>query len=171
MPKSTHIAILLFFAITFTVFYLYFTIRDVRKLQVEVKKLQNELGVVKALSATVGQIQSEMQQLSVPIIEVAPSADQAEVESSVDTAEIRNILDADADADDVEAANTEAEVKEEPEAEDEAAEEEPAPTLNPTTLKQLKLDELKELCKERGLSSKGNKNELLARIFESLGLQ
>lgn len=211
LDKKTHLTILFTFAVVFIVVYLYYTIRDVRKIQVEVKKLQDELSVVKTLTTTVGSLKTELEDLkntkhirtnidiaSLPLVETAmvqettpaslPMAREDEV-SSVDTEEIRDILDNEEaeEAEEVQETTSSSEnlpIVDHPHMVEEDTEEETkdqgvegtiedvleGTTITPEILKNMKVEELKELCRTYNLATKGNKNDLLVRIFEHLGM-
>lgn len=201
LDKKTHLTILFTFAVVFIVIYLYYTIRDVRKVQVDVKKLQDELAVVKTLSTTVGAMKAEIEEMkntkhvranidiaNLPAPSTVVSVQEAVQEtvqeesveadvqeeddvSSVNTDEIRDILDGE---DEEEEPHKEDEDDTEVSDEQEGAVEEvdgtPGQTKSPEELKNMKVDELKELCRSYNLSTKGNKNDLLVRVFEHLGM-
>lgn len=209
LDKKTHLIILFTFAMVFVVVYLYYTIQDLRKAQVELKRLQDELAVVKNLSNTVSCMKTDVDELktvkhikaniaapttaTAPVattVSVEPIPTQEDVASSVDTEEIRDILDG--GMDDEEIVSQEGEVHEVDDVASEVEEEVQQDTpveevhedenievntdvpvkdqITPEELKNMKVDELKELCREYNLSTKGNKNDLLVRIFEHLGM-
>lgn len=203
MDKKTHLTILFTFAVLFIVIYLYYTIRDVRKAQVDIKKLQDELSVVKVLATTVGSLQTDIEDIkntkhirtNIDVCTLAPPSQVIEAKepvslqetndhddvSSVDTEEIRDILDGedneeDGDTEDNESSedNENSESNEETEQDKEGDVTEVAekniPTTTPESLKNMKVDELKDLCRSYNIPSKGNKNDLLVRIFEHLGM-
>lgn len=53
IDKTTHLAILFTFALAFIVIYLYYTISDVRKVQLELKKTQDEMVGLQKLISTI----------------------------------------------------------------------------------------------------------------------
>lgn len=94
--KSTHLTILATFAIVFIVIYLYYTITDLRKVQIDVAKLTKEVQALKS-SAAVAPIQTHPMCIGDACIPPMPTmtfepvgADDAD---SVATEEIKNILD------------------------------------------------------------------------------
>lgn len=208
IDKKTHLIILFTFAMVFVVVYLYYTIQDLRKTQVELKRVQDELATVKSLTSAVSNMKADVDELknvkhikanidinkmnvaaatpvekvSVAVADAPPAAvggaplevhevhEADDDTSSVDTEEIRDMLDGgmdDGDADIEIPAPVDAPA---PALEEEEAPVEEKPTLTPEQLKNLKVDELKDLCRDYNLSTKGNKNELLVRIFDHLGM-
>lgn len=204
LNKTTHLMILFTFAIIFVVFYLYYTINDVRQLKAENKKLSADVSktsqdiqnVASTLTKEIMEIKSILKSCgggSVCVVpstqapqvlpQQAPTTLQPTIPSS--TAQILNEI----DEDDSSSVDTDAIkqmlVDHEEEDEDTIEKQEdthPSPVDSPepesaielpqdsAEVKQqedvtkMKYDDLRELCKSRGLSSKGTKDQLITRL-------
>jgi hypothetical protein len=155
LNKTVHIMILLTFAIVFVVIYLYYTINDLKKLSVETKKnaqdIQSVVTTLNALNKAINDLRIKestvvVKPVSVPIVFDQEEQDEEEEEEDEMTHDdIKNIL--------LE------EIEEEEEEEEEEVNEE-------TDLTLLKLDQLKQLCKDKNLSMKGTKHQLIERLTE-----
>lgn len=212
IDKTTHLAILITFALVFIIIYLYYTINDVRKLQVEVKKLQEDVGGIQKLLTSVGNLKNEQvcavapsqkvqkaqqpipQPVNIDIKEIPVTVAQAKDSevfddaSSVNTDEIRDILDVEEkehqvhpvgptqvpqgmqDAQDVldmqgtkDIENTQDMQDMQETTHEQDLEEWPTPEVVAT----MKYDELRDFCKKHGLSTKGTRDVLIARINDT----
>ena len=164
--KTTHIMILSVFAIVFIVVYLYYTVNDVKKLSIEVKKnsaditkltqdIQNAMNVLTNLNNDVLEVKGKSIGTSKASLALVVDKDEEETnseESSVDSQMFKKIItgDDDDDGEDV--------------VEDEPLEEEVEEVPAPVDYKSMKYDELKDEAKRRGLSAKGSKDQLIARL-------
>lgn len=183
--------ILFSFALVFIVVYLYYTINDVKKLGIEVKKNAQDL---QALAKSLAKQVSEKQVCEKPaktnetvVIQdsgksvkiVTEDDDDDDIEEEITPEEMKKLLneiptDDDDDEDDVPEAIADAVDEEhavEEEVEEEAEEEikeavEPEEVVEDTLeqLKKLKLEELKTLCKNNNVPIKGTKEQLIARL-------
>jgi hypothetical protein len=183
--KTTHIMILSTFAIVFIVVYLYYTINDVKKLSAEVKKnaaditkltqdIQNAMNVITNLNADVLEVRgnnmgsvmrqkTQSQSQSKSKIEIK---DDESEQSSVDSQLLKNIL-VGHDDEDYEDGTVEeviegvedADVKQN--IEDNVTQKEENKVVD---YKSMKYDELKEIAKRKGISSKGTKDQLVAKL-------
>jgi hypothetical protein len=222
LNKSVHFNILTIFAIVFVCVYLYYTISDVKKIAIEVKKhsqdianmitslttLSKEMADLKkkpmtpVSSATVGKMNITPQITISPVMpsktdggstdatnvsteehvafnnyetdevdeteETDETADE-EVESSVGTEDVKNLLndmpeddDCSEDNDDV---NEVLELSMAPTNVDPVVVEKSMKSMTPEQLKSESYDDLKKYCKDNGLSTKGKKDELIQRIL------
>lgn len=166
--KTTHIMILSVFAIVFIVVYLYYTVNDVKKLSIEVKKnsaditkltqdIQNAMNVLTNLNNDVLEVKGKSIGTSNASVALVVDKDEEEAnseESSVDSQMFKKIITGDDDDDD----------DGEDVVEDEPLEEEAEEVPTPVDYKSMKYDELKDEAKRRGLSAKGSKDQLIARL-------
>lgn len=187
--RSTHFMILVLFAIAFVVIYLYYTIKDVKKIHAEIARLSND---VLQLTQSITNITNTLINQAAPLASsaavcMAPFAqtsstqginkvqvtipvgtvDEAETGSvsgdSVATAEMHKIIES---IDEVE------DTHETQEAEQVDVQTAPQSVMSTNTqspldvkqLKSLPYDALKKYCKDNGLDSKGTKDALVARI-------
>ena len=178
LNKGIHFNILTVFAIVFVCVYLYYTISDLKKIAVEVKKhstdianIVNNLAILnkdfgelkkKAAACPVAgacalkpQINIVAAQPVVQVAEAAPGAPPPEPEddaSSVDTNDVKNLLSDIPDGDDVD---------------DEPHENVDAPAAKAVVnWTDMTIEELKKECKSAGLSTKGTKDVLVGRLSE-----
>ena len=152
--KTTHIMILSTFALIFVVVYLYYTINDVKKLSVEVKKnaaditkltleVQNAMSVITNLNKDVLEVKGQ----SVCNKRFEDLKDDAQSEqSSVDSEMLKKII-----------------VGEEDEETEVKAVETVAAETTPD-FQNMKYEELRDELKRRGMSTKGTKLDLIARL-------
>lgn len=192
--KSIHFNILTIFAIVFVCVYLYYTISDLKKIVVEVKKhstdinniitslatLNKDIGDLKKKAASccptggaggacalpvkptaAAQVVPPVQVTQVTAAATAPAVVDDDV-SSVDTNDVKNLLSDIPDDDDV-AGHDEVD-------NDDTDLPVVAPAVPAATaaakkdFSSLTLEELKTECRNAGLSTKGNKDALIARL-------
>jgi hypothetical protein len=185
IDKTTHLAILFTFALAFVVIYLYYTISDVRKVQLELKKVQDEVVGLQKLVTTLNTVKQECVVAPVAIppqvqvdIKAIPEPEPVvivEDDESVTSEEVHNILDATSDNDAEEDTPVPAPVPTAAPAQFVASTSvvEPIPiaadqSAGTIDFSSMKYDELRDLCKKHGLSTKGTREILLARVMESL---
>lgn len=179
LNKGIHFNILTVFAIVFVCVYLYYTISDLKKVAVEVKKqsadianivtnlanVNKDLGELKKRAAACPvaggcAIKPQINVAAQPVVQVAELSQaeaaqpQAPAEpeddaSSVDTNDVKNLL---SDIPDDDAA-------------DEDAPADP-PAARPVAWADMTIDQLKKECKAAGLSTKGTKEALAGRLSE-----
>jgi len=92
LSKSTHLTVIATFAIVFIVIYLYYTITDLRKLQIEVSKLSKQ---VQSLQAPVCAPQPTMVFTPIDVSSAEPPVAVVQEDdcTSVATEEIKNMID------------------------------------------------------------------------------
>lgn len=181
--KSTHLLILFTFAIIFVVLYLYYTINDVKRMSNELKKVNADIQkITHDLQGLAGSfnnlnssnnllIQKQTQQLqphtttvievekhtkNVPIINQIHSDDESSDDddaTSVNTEELKNIIN-----DNV--------IEDDDENNEENVEELVVKSDSEGDLRKLKYEDLKDLCKQKGISSKGTKEQLIVKLKE-----
>ena len=192
LNKTTHLMILFTFAIVFVVIYLYYTIGDVRKMSGEVKRLtadvsrlnqdvQNilssiKIGVPTSSNAALVQQKPAAQPVPTPVVV------QTQVTKTVSNAPQCAATESSEDEDDVESENDASSVNTEElkkiinDVDDEVQENEmeEQPTIAEDTsnnvhsedeLRKMKYDDIKEVCKSRGISTKGNKDQLINKLL------
>jgi hypothetical protein len=189
LNRLTHFMIIVFFAITFVVVYLYYTIKDVKKITNEVQKLSKD---VLTLSQSISSITSTLltqtpvcyaptqQNLNASNIQVTQKPNQPnEVQddaSSEAVDDLHKIIETIDDESPQEENMDILHVDEEPCIEGiegiETTENEPSstpPTTRPDakTLKGLSYEALKKYCKENKIDIKGNKEALISKILAS----
>ena len=171
LNKSIHFNILCIFAIVFVCVYLYYTITDVKKIAVEVKKHGQDIANIITSLATItkelGDLKKKAAACSVggvcqikPVItaqEVLETVEEEEQDDdSVNTDEVKNLL---SDIPDDEGT---------PDVAQDILEEESSTknykSMSVEELKQEKYDDLKEYCKTNGINAKGTKDVLIQRI-------
>lgn len=188
LNKTTHLMILFTFAVIFVVVYLYYTINDVKRINNEMKRLTTDVSklnqdVINVIATINGFNKDEMcmtkQNMNTPLVPkstdnqlTTPIAQASLIQSSivddiafededddtsVNTEELKHII-ADNDIEDHE----EVCELEAPETEKDL---EPTSTLsNIEELRKLKYDDVKELCKQKGISIKGTKEQLITKL-------
>lgn len=156
--KNVHIMILLTLAIVFVVVYLYYTINDVKKLGAELKKNTQDIQSVAAslnnLNKTVNELKvssavSVKQVCTAPVEKEPEPVDEPEEEEEDDEItqdDMKKLL------------------NEIPSSDDEDEEKPELAPLDQEELKKMKLEDLRSLCKDRDVSSKGTKDQLIARL-------
>lgn len=181
LNKATHMLILMTFTIVFVVVYLYYMIRDVKKIYAEVKTHTTELANLKSLAAEVQEIKTVVSGLASsppPAITEAmflqqfipqPPPAPPSVKPDVVISE-KAVVD-----DDIESVATDdikklVEDDEEPEVHDndeiiKADLKQDAP-FTEDSLKKMKMDEIKEICKKQGITIKGTRESLIAKILQ-----
>lgn len=194
LNKTTHLMILFTFAIVFVVFYLYYTINDVKRLSSDVRKLSTDVSKLNQdltnIIGSLGSLKNDVPAgvkvnplvvpISVPVVE-------PQVEAVVGTKGTELVLESDSeDEDDGSSVNTdelkkiitENDIEDEQEQEPETTELEqhsdPEPEVESDPVqellkeginfKNLKYEELKDLCKKNSLSTKGTKDQLISRL-------
>lgn len=193
--RLTHFMIIVFLAVTFIVVYLYYTIKDVKKISTEVQKLSKD---VLALSQSISSITSTL--LSQAPVCYAPTSTEAKVQQAVQsnasniqvTLQGEAVYDDESDAvddlhqiiqtidDENTPATTPANIdilqlqsdentpsKEETPTEKEQPENKKKPTIDAKDLKNLSYESLKKYCKDHGIDAKGNKEALISKILAS----
>ena len=171
--KSVHFTILTVFAIVFVCVYLYYTINDVKKIAVEVKKhgqdIANIVTSLGAITKELTEIKKQkvtctIPQPSVPEVQATEVQTSAPVEDneSVQTDDVKNLLsDIPDDDDDKVAVDNDISV--------ELGEVAPKDikTLTLEDLKAETYEDLKKYCKDNGLSTKGTKDAIIQRILSA----
>lgn len=194
--KSIHFMILLTFAIVFVVFYLYYTINDVKKLSIELKKTSQDVQTIATNLASINKTITELktscavsvkQVVTNPVnvvvkdrantlIDTDPSVENDEEDEEDEDEEndithndmkklLLNEIDDDDDDDDISEDEVIFEIiPEESSVKQIITEEESDEEIDDIDLKSLKLDQLKVLCKKKGVSCKGTKDQLISRL-------
>lgn len=174
LNKSIHFNILCIFAIVFVCVYLYYTITDVKKIAVEVKKhgqdITNIITSLATITKELGDLKKKAASCSVggvckvnPVVtaqEIVETAVEEEVvvedNDSVNTDEVKNLLSDIPDDEDI------------PDVSHDVLEESTTKkdykSLSVEELKQEKYDDLKDYCKTNGINAKGTKDVLIQRI-------
>jgi hypothetical protein len=163
--KNVHFLILLAFIIVFVVIYLYYTITDVKKLAVELKKNTQDIQSIATTLTTLNKSINDLKSQSTIITpnefniqeDVEVDADVEEEDTHDDMKKL--LLQIDEDEPEEE---SEEESEEEQPAEPEPEEQQPEESI--IDLKLLKLDELRNICKTNNISSKGSKDQLISRL-------
>lgn len=167
--KGVHFNILTIFAIVFVCVYLYYTISDLKKIAVEVKKhsqdIQNIVASLTTLTKEVGDLKkcaaaSRASKVQVTISEAKETPTEAprdDDESSVGTADVKNLLG------DIHEEDDEAPDSPSSEAPPEAS---VAATTEQKDYASMSFEELKAECKAAGLIAKGSKETLAKRLAE-----
>jgi hypothetical protein len=177
LNKSIHFNILCIFAIVFVCVYLYYTITDVKKIAVEVKKHGQDIPNIVTSLATItkelGELKKKAAACSVggvcqvkPVITAQEVVEQEEPESepddddSVATEDVKHLL---SDIPDDEGNDdTAPDVLEEEFLEETSAKD--YKSMSAEELKHEKYDDLKEYCKNNNINAKGTKDVLIQRI-------
>ncbi len=191
IDKNTHLAILFTFAVIFIVFYLYHTIQDLKKVQNELTKINNDILTLKRNSAVIDRLENDRlsreinkNQVNINKLNNNPNTiiyttNETETEKdethnlqedneSVQTKELEDILNnSSSSSSDTESVseNDNLEVSKNAHIEIEEENEE-VEEIEKIDLHSLTLEELKELCKKHGLSTKGSKSVLKERLNE-----
>jgi hypothetical protein len=170
LNKYLHMLILMTFTIVFIVVYLYYIVRDMKRMYQDFKK---QAADVHTLQATVSEIKSAVEMVmygaapaaAVAAIAVtateasqavqAPQAPPVDTES-VESEDIRKLVE---DGDDAEEDAPQPSLIEEEEV---AADEH---VLTKDEVMSMKLDQLKEVCKKNNISAKGSRETLITRIL------
>ena len=181
IDKTTHMMILFTFGLVFVSVYLYYTIIDVRRVQTEMKKLVEENEVRKAAtSKEIEALSNAIMQLSVKAPQTKAASEVCEVkhdrvqvvemipvektldkdDDSVITDDIRKSLDCDTDDDNVDV-EIEAILDSDPEGKKKSDTE-----MSIARLQAMKYEELRDLCKDLGISYKGVKDVLYKRLHD-----
>ena len=174
LNKSVHFNILCIFAVVFVCVYLYYTIVDVRKIAVEVKKNGQDLANVITSFAVLTKEVSELKKkaaavcsIKVPEITVTDAAAAAHVEEDEEEADMAAAV-AEALNADTESVNTD-DVKN---LLNDMPDDEPEDTpdlklLSGDELKSQSIELLRSYCKLNGINARGSKDTLIARIQSS----
>ena len=177
LNKTTHMMILMTFTIVFVVVYIYYVIRDVKKIHGDVKKqsveitgLASEIQEIKSVVSGMLASPPPLQMMPMPVPMPAPAPVKVPVAVAVAVA-VEKDEDEEEDVASVATDDIKKLVEDEEEPEAEAGEEADTEVTSPDAfteeqLKKLKLDEIKEVCKKFGLNAKGNRDVLIARILE-----
>jgi hypothetical protein len=186
--KSTHLIILSVLSMVFVMVYLYFMIQDIKRLDVVIKKITDETGKItqdiQNLVTTISNLNKDMTSLKKPAMVAAivggggacgagegcEAGEGADCADSVITEDIQNIL-GDEDSEGGEGAPA-GEGPDGPEGlecpDGPAATLEPIPETMEDTLKSKKYDELKDLCKSKGISAKGSRETLVIKLLQTM---
>jgi hypothetical protein len=184
--------IIVFLAVTFIVVYLYYTIKDVKKISTEVKKLSNE---VLALSQSISSITTTLINQApvcyapiaagVSVPQTVPVASNIQVtvqdgtindDESDDVDDLHQIIETIDDENtqapngttdnvDISQLNAEDAHVQTPSTEQELTK--TTTKLDAKDLKNLSYETLKKYCKDNGIDSKGNKETLISKILAS----
>lgn len=182
IDKTTHMMILFTFGLVFVSIYLYYTIVDVRRVQTEMKRLLEDNEARKAATAKeIEALSNAVMQLSVKtpeqkpcvppvceikkervqIVEVIPVEKTIEKDDdSVITEDIRKSLECDSDED------VDVEIEAILESEQDNNEKKSQVSMTEDKLQTMKYEELRDMCKEVGISYKGVKDVLYKRLHE-----
>lgn len=187
IDKHTHLIILFTFALVFVVIYLYFTITDVRKMQRDITKLAADVAALQPQQQQQPKVAGGSPTLPVPtVVQVqhakVPQPEIIQVPAQVVEEEIITVEDDDEEdvesvvTEDIKAVLTPCEEEEE-EGEGEEVEEMLLPEIVETNeseavvteqlLQTLKFEELKDMCRKRGIKIQGTKEALMKRLLES----
>jgi uncharacterized membrane protein len=161
LNKYLHMLILMTFTIVFIVVYLYYIVRDMKRMYQDFKK---QAADVHTLQATVSEIKSAVEMVmygaapaaaaAITTVTATEAAPPPNVETeSVESEDIRKLVEDGDDAEEEAPAPAEEEV---------AAEEH---VLTRDEVMSMKLDQLKEVCKQNNLSAKGSRETLITRIL------
>lgn len=177
--RSTHFMILVLFAIAFVVIYLYYTIKDVKKIHVEVARLSNDvLQLTQSISNITNTLLNQNTQgvaasagvcfapftPSTPQVPEVPQVqvtvpDTAAPESvsgdSVASAEMHKIIETIDEDEEVQQTVIE----------EDAQIEQTQIVFDAKQLKALSYDALKKYCKDNGIDTKGTKDALVTRVL------
>jgi hypothetical protein len=175
LDKNTHMMILFTFALVFVVIYLYYTITDVRKMQRDIARLSSEVSALANKQPTAPQVAPAPPTAPVsPVVEIkeckpiveskvaTASSTEEDVlsESSVTTEDIKATLDS-VDAEDADADEDEPVI---------VAQEDIQPTPSEVDvsgeLGKMKFEDIKELCRSKGIKIQGSKDVLIKRLIE-----
>lgn len=180
LNQTTHILILFTFVIIFVGFYLYHTIADVKRLNVEVKKLTTDLQNIANGLSNISKELSEVRQCdnqTCSIQQVPLEVTQTTIKSEQEPKVVINKILENEDDDDSSSVNTEElkkiinddveEEDEEEQEEDEIFEEiiKSEPQFTHEELDKKKLPEIKDLCRLKGLETKGTKEQLISKLL------
>ena len=174
LNKYLHMLILMTFTIVFIVVYLYYIIRDMKRMYQDFKK---QAADVQTLQATVSEIKSAVEMVlygtgtapaaaaiavttvcapAPEAVSMPPAAiDNIDTES-VESEDIRKLVE---DGDDEVAEEAKEEAKED------ASSDEPEHPLTKDEVTSMKLDQLKQVCKKHNISTKGSRETLINRIL------
>jgi hypothetical protein len=174
LNKYLHMLILMTFTIVFIVVYLYYIVRDMKRMYQDFKK---QAADVHTLQATVSEIKSAMEMVmygAAPAAAAAAIAVTATEAAQVTPSPTTNHISND-DTESVESEDIRKLVEDGDDAEEDvpaqaptAIEEEVAADEHPLTkdaVMSMKLDQLKEVCKKNNLSAKGSRETLITRIL------
>lgn len=158
------------FVMVFVVVYLYYTINDVKRLSLEVKKnttdiskltqdIQNAMNVLTNLNNDVMAVKGKNIQCELPPpkaeVQVLHDDDAESEQSSVDSEILQKIIVGD---------ESDEEEKEQDEEEVVTIEPTDDPIVQKPDFKTMKYEELREEAKRRGVSTKGTKDQLIVRL-------
>jgi hypothetical protein len=185
ITKSTHLIILSVLSMIFVMIYLYYMIQDIKKMDTEIKRISGETVKItqdiQNLVTTISTFNKDLASLKKPNVQciITPGTngqcsqggqggqcDQSDIES-VGTEDIQKIL---GDDESEAAVDAEAEADAEVETAAEAEPEAPVPSSAELeeSLKKKKYEEIKELCKNKGISQKGTKDQLIAKLVQTI---
>lgn len=177
LDKNTHMMILFTFALIFVVIYLYYTISDVRKMQRDIARLTSEVSALVQkggnVSATPPSTPSPSPQPVVPIVQIKECTTTSSVPESVIMEEevvenVENIENVEVVEDDASSVTTE-DIKVTLDAEDDdetVVKSEEVTVHEGTDLNKLKFEEIKEMCRAKGIKIQGSKEVLIKRLME-----
>jgi hypothetical protein len=189
IDKSTHMLILGAFVLVFVIIYLYIAITDIKRLKIEVQVLQKDLTTLLDSTKCIlpkqegVAVQAQCEFLPLPVLTPVQSMNQKvetptpildeeedDEEESIDADEIKMMINEDDDDEEEEEIVEEDEEVEEME---EVQEEEEVETVveeiatdTPTidSIRKMKYEEIKDLCRKKGISIKGTKEQLIEKL-------
>lgn len=180
--RLTHFMIIVFLAVTFIVVYLYYTIKDVKKISTEVHKLsQDVLTLSQSITSITNTLISQAPQcyaqpISSNVTQPSQTAPSSSIQVTVQEAQLDDGYESDA-VDDlhkiIETIEDEKQVQEEHvdiSQHSEGEHETPVTdeqTIDAKALKAMSYDALKKYCKDKGIDAKGNKDALISKILAS----
>ena len=168
LNKYLHMLILMTFTIVFIVVYLYYIVRDMKRMYQDFKK---QAADVQTLQAAVNEIKSAVEMVlcggAAPVVAVTtasmPPAAIANMDTeSVESEDIRKLIE---DGDDDEVADEQQPAAASQPDEQQAPPPEEQPPLTKDEVMSMKLDQLKEVCKMNNISIKGSRETLINRIL------
>lgn len=185
LNKSTHMLILMTFTIVFVVVYMYYMIRDVKKIYAEVNKHGQDIASLQKVSNEIQEIKNVIASLSAPTLMTAepifmppfppqpihPSETHCQIPSAAPVATVKETEPKEDTHEDDIASTTTEDIKKLVEGVDDADEpsvEEQVNQLTEEQVKKMKFEEIKDLCKKFNISTKGTKESLAAKILEHI---
>ena len=168
LNKYLHMLILMTFTIVFIVVYLYYIVRDMKRMYQDFKK---QAADVQTLQAAVNEIKGAVEMVlcggAAPVVAVTtasmPPAAIANMDTeSVESEDIRKLIE---DGDDDEVADEQQPAAASQPDEQQAPPPEEQPPLTKDEVMSMKLDQLKEVCKMNNISIKGSRETLINRIL------
>ena len=184
--RLTHFTIIVFLAVTFIVIYLYYTIKDVKRISTEVQKLSKDvLSLSQSISSITSTLLTQAPVCYAPIATSVPtnsvnitavntgSAQEASHDSDIQADDVSETADdlhkIIETIDDEEHKDRKVDITEltDKEISMETQRDHDLSRLDVKDLKALPYDTLKKYCKERGIDAKGTKETLISKILSS----